>query len=125
MNKRIILAVFLSLCGSGQTTARDLILVCKGYGYPPRGAAWHSIVIHEKAAEVDGKPYLLSESPTEFTLKGPTPTNNAIIWIDRINGQYSISALDGLPLEDSGGYRGPSWHDTGTDEGCRQKSQEF
>jgi hypothetical protein len=130
MNTRL-LAIILTLCGLGaaphtEAKAHDLLLVCKGYTYPPSGAIWHSIVTHDAAAEVDGKPCLLSENATEFTLKGPIPANDAIIWIDRLTGQYSITSFNGVPEEYSGGYRGPNnWIDTGTDEGCRQKSRKF
>ncbi|HLZ67880.1 MAG TPA: hypothetical protein VKQ29_16770 [Aliidongia sp.] len=80
----------------------ETILRCEGYD-PFYGNMVHNIDIDGHVATVDGTPYRVqSETPTSFTLWGPTDEDSASpswmppnqVMIDRVTGSYFMVAGD-------------------------------
>lgn len=95
-----------------------IFLECTGHNLLTNFQTEHEVAVLKRTAEFDGKPYRLSESQTEFTLTGPAPADDTVVYINRLTGEFAITpaALSGNPkkLEESG-----------KGEGCQKTSQKF
>ncbi len=110
--------LLLSVC-SAQLAAARTLLECKGYSVRLKGPISHEIAIDNTTAEVDGQRYHVSQSATQFILRGPNPINDTVVGINRLTGEWYInpSSMQGDPMKMEYTVEG--------DEGCRKADQKF
>lgn len=93
-------------------------LVCVGFDPVLEAATEHNVTIYRVTAEIDGKSYKLTETPSSLTLTGPLPTSDTQVYINRLTGEYAIT-----PSSLRSGSRALEWSRDG--EGCRKASPKF
>lgn len=118
--KAIILSAAIILCVVPARAERvHIFLECRGHDDLHGVQTEHEAAIFSDRAEVDGSRYQLRETSAEFTLTGPAPKNDRVLYINRLTGEWVLtpSTLNGDPtgkLESSG-----------KGEGCEVKQRKF
>jgi hypothetical protein len=110
--------VLFAFCSAPLVKA-DTLLECKGNSLRLRMPITYEVAIDGTRAEVDGKPYQLSESAVQYTLTGPVPANDTTFAINRLTGEWYIT-----PSSPHGDAMQMEYSAQG-EEGCRKASQKF
>jgi hypothetical protein len=99
--------------------ASRIFLECRGHDDVRGVQTEHEVAIFGDRAEIDGKRYRLAENQTEFTLTGPDPKYDRIMYINRLTGEWALtpSSLEG----DSAG----KLESSGKGEGCELTRRKF
>jgi hypothetical protein len=117
----LLVAILLCSSSAPQRAGADeagFFLECVGHNSLSGLRTQHEIAFYMATAEVDGKRYAVSKTETEFTLTGPIPAHDTVMYINRLTGEFAITPA----------YVGSASNiheDSGKNEGCRKASQKF
>jgi hypothetical protein len=119
MIKKLAIAclLFLFVLPTQSAEVRTL-LECKGYSLRLKGPITHEVAIDGATGEVDGQPYHVSQSATQFKLNGPIPKNDRVFSIDRVTGEWeseTASVQRSIDID----------YSVEGSEGCRKVEQKF